>query len=220
MRSGIRIPGAMALAILATASMGLAQDASTGRVQPVPLGGALRAQRGDQYFGVYIPTRYGGTLTVKSSDGSIGSLTGPDGRPRTSGQEVGQNQQGWYTFKVTGAEGPYTVDTQFVQVGQAARMPWNYYYWPTKGDAVHEPWSGGNGRVDTPTPYNDDVQVRGYGSYIAPGEDIILPGPNGILETLPAARRHLDLVPQPVRRPDLARRRRNHLRDPVADAQV
>ncbi len=31
------------------------------------------------------------------------------------------------------------------------------------------------------------MQVRGYGSYIAPGEDIILPGPNGLLETPPAA---------------------------------
>ena len=77
----------------------------------------------------------------------------------------------------------YVVETTFVQVGAAARMPWNFYYWPTKGDAIHEPWAGGNGRVDTPRPYGDDIQVVPVGSYIAPGEDIILPGPNGLLET-------------------------------------
>ena len=66
-------------------------------------------------------------------------------------------------------------------------MSWNFYYWPTKGDAIHEPWAGGNGRVDTPRAWGDDVQVASFGSYIPPGQDIILPGPNGLLETPVAA---------------------------------
>ncbi len=113
-------------------------------------------------------------------------MTGPDGRPRRNGEDVGNDQHGWYTFKVAGADKPYTVEAAFVQVGQASRMPWNFYYWPTKGDCVHEPWAGGNGRVDTQMPLGDDIQVKRFGDYVAPGEDIILPGANGILETPPA----------------------------------
>jgi len=112
---------------------------------------------------------------------------GPDGHSRENGREIGQNQQGWYTFTVTGATGSYSVETAFVQVGQSARKPWNYYYWPTKADAIHEPWSGGNGRVDTMQPQGDDEVVVSFGSYIAPGQDIIRAGNNGILETPVAA---------------------------------
>jgi hypothetical protein len=147
-------------------------------------------QAGDRSFGVYVPTRHGGILTVKSSAGTIEMLTGPDGRPRTNGQDlVGPNANGWYSFRVVGTTGgaPYTVETAFVQVARAARMPWNYYYWPTKGDSIHEPWAGGNGIVDTPRPGGDDVMVAPFGAGIAPGQDIILPGPNGLLETQPAA---------------------------------
>ena len=99
--------------------------------------------------------------------------------------EVGDNQQGWYTFKVSGADKPYKVETTFVQVGQAARMPWNFYYWPTKADAIHEPWAGGNGRVDTMQVVGDDILVATPGAYIAPGQDIVRAGPNGLLETRP-----------------------------------
>ena len=34
---------------------------------------------------------------------------------------------------------------------QSTKKPWNFYYWPTKADSIHEPWAGGNGRVDTMT---------------------------------------------------------------------
>jgi hypothetical protein len=99
--------------------------------------------------------------------GTIEALTGPDGRPRTNGREVGgSDTHGWYTFRISGMTRnvPYTVETGFVQVGRAARMPWNYYYWPTKGDSIHEPWAGGNGIVDTPWPAGDDVMVAPYGT--------------------------------------------------------
>ena len=186
MRIGGRLLGVAISFCVVAPAVGWAQPAQTDRVQPVPLGGKLSDQSGDRYFGVYVPTRFGGVLTVTTTEGTVDALAGPDGRPRTNGQEVGMDQQGWYTFKVTGADKPYEVDTTFVQVGESTKMPWNFYYWPTKGDAVHEPWSGGNGRVDTPQPVGDDIMVAPYGSYIAPGQDIILPGPNGLLETPPA----------------------------------
>lgn len=188
MRSGNRLGGVMAwTAVVVAASVGLVRGAQQDveRVQPVPLGGALSAQSGDRDYGVYVPTRFGGTLTVTTTEGRVEALNGPDGRARKSGQEVGNDQQGWYTFKVVGAEKPYTVTTQFEQIGQASRIPWNFYYWPTKGDCVHEPWDQYNGRVDTRQPYGDDIQVIPFGAHVQPGQDIILPGPNGILETPP-----------------------------------
>lgn len=176
---------AMGWALLATAAMPREATAADP-VQPVPLGGTLVGQIGDRSYGVYVPTRHGGTLSVTASDGDVEAITGPDGRPRTNGREVAGH--GWYTFRVSGtAPGRhYAVATAFVQVGGAERMPWNYYYWPTKGDSIHEPWSGGNGRVDTQYPAGDDILVVAFGAAIAPGQDIILPGANGLLETRPA----------------------------------
>jgi hypothetical protein len=170
------------------AMMGLAAEArASERATAVPLGGVLQGQTGDRYYGVYVPTRFGGELKITTSTGQINELKGPSGAPRGNGQEIGLDGHGWYTFKVEGAHGPYAVETTFVQVGQSLKKPWNFYYWPTKGDSIHEPWAGGNGRVDTMTTNGDDQLVAAPGSYIPPGRDIVLPGPNGLLETLPAA---------------------------------
>jgi hypothetical protein len=158
------------------------------RVRPVPLGGILAGQVGERDYGVYVPTRYGGVLTINAGSCTVDGITGPDGQPRTNDQEVGGiDAHGWYTFRITGdaSSSPYTVETTFVQVARAERMPWSYYYWPTKGDSIHEPWAGGNGRVDTSGPSGDDIMLVPYGAAIAPGQDIVLPGPNGLLETRP-----------------------------------
>ena len=187
MRIGNWLGGVVVLVITTAVSATATTAVAVERVKSVPLGGTLPDEVGEKAYGVYVPTKFGGVLTVKASDGNIEGLTGPDGKPRVNGEEVGTNQQGWYTFRVAGMEkkdAPYSVETTFVQVGKAARMPWNFYYWPTKGDAIHEPWAGGNGRVDTSrNPLSDDIQVVPVGSYIAPGQDIILPGANGLLET-------------------------------------
>lgn len=162
-----------------------AAEATRQRVQPVPLGGSVTEQKGDRYFGVFVPTRFGGDLTISTTKGDVQKLTGPDGRPRANGGEVGVDAQGWYTFQVTGAEGDYAVSTKFVQHAESTRKPWNFYYWPTKGDSIHEPWSGWNGRVDTMYVNGDDQLVATPGGPIRPGQDIVLPGPNGLLETMP-----------------------------------
>ncbi len=185
MRIGSKLVAAVAWVIVGASTTAAPGAADVERVRPVPLGGALADQSGDRSFGVYVP-RFGGALSVKTTAGTVERLTGPDGRPRTNGGEVGENQQGWYTFKVAGPNAPYKVDTTFVQVGQSTRTPWNFYYWPTKADAIHEPWVGGNGRVDTMQVANDDILVATPGSWIAPGQDIVRAGPNGLLETLPA----------------------------------
>lgn len=198
MRSGGTLGGWVAGVLLALTSIGRCQEEAPAagepappaiqeRVQPVPLGGSLSEQAGDRYFGVFIPTRYGGNLTISTTSGEVEAITGPDGRPRLNGSEVGLDAQGWYTFRVVRAEGAYAVSTKFVQVGESARRPWNFYYWPTKGDSVHEPWDGWNGRVDTMYVNGDDILVATPGGPIRAGQDIVLPGPNGLLETMPAA---------------------------------
>jgi hypothetical protein len=184
MRSGLRLGGAIGWSIAALLTVFLGMGAAADPVQRVPLGGSVTNQVGDKDYGVYVPTRLGGVLTIKSTSGKVESIFGPERRERRNGEEVGNDAVGWYTFRVVGAEKekPYTVETTFVQVGQSVRMPWNFYYWPTKSDAVHEPWAGGNGRADS-MARGDDEQVIPYGAYAAPGQDIVRAGPNGLLET-------------------------------------
>jgi len=188
MRIGNRLGGSAAGLVLIAVTMAVSSAAAgVERVRPVPLGGSIPGQAGDRQFGVFIPTKFGGTLTIKATTGEIGAITGPDGKPRGNGAEVGNDQQGWYTFRVTGAEDGYAVETSFIQEGRSDRLPWNFYYWPTKSDAIHEPWAGGNARVDTTQTFGDDQLVATPGSYIAPGQDIVRAGPNGLLETPVAA---------------------------------
>ena len=188
MRIGNWLGGSVILAVAAI--HGMAANARTAeRVQTVPttlpLGGSLDGQSGDRYFGVYVPTRFGGELHVKTTDGKIVELKRPNGTPWVEGHDIGFDHQGWYTFKVEGAKKPYSVENTFVQIAQSTKKPWNFYYWPTKADSIHEPWAGGNARVDTMATSNDDVLLLGGGAYIPPGNDIIMAGQNGLLETLP-----------------------------------
>jgi hypothetical protein len=186
MRIGNRLGGVLVWA-LAAATSASAGAQTTERVTTVPLGGSLDGQTGEHFFGVYVPTRFGGELTIKATRGKVVDLKGPDGAPRTNGQDIGVDHHGWYTFKVQGADKqPYGVETTFVQLGQSLKRPWNFYYWPTKADSIHEPWAGGNGRVDTMYTAGDDQLTASPGSYIPPGRDIVLAGPNGMLETQPS----------------------------------
>src|SRR5262245_7102742 len=102
MRIGNRLGGMLVWALAAT--MSVADGAqTTERVTTVPLGGSLDGQTGERFFGVYVPTRFGGELTIKATSGKVVELRGPDGVPRTIGQEIGLDRFGWYTFKVEGA---------------------------------------------------------------------------------------------------------------------
>ncbi|MFM7318992.1 MAG: hypothetical protein ACKO5E_18760 [bacterium] len=170
----------------AAAAPATAEPSKTMQVLSVPLGGRTVSLDGDKKFGIYVPTRFGGSLTVDISEGTITNFKGPDGRAFDNGAETAVNQHGWYTFDVKSNGKPYFLESRFVQVGKSARRPWNFYYWPTKADAIHEPWAGGNGRVDTAQVQGDDILLMQPGSLIQPGQDIIHAGVNGLLETVPA----------------------------------
>lgn len=165
-----------------------ASETQSTKVQilSVPLGGRTVSLTGDKQFGIYVPTRFGGSLTIDTTDGIITNLKGPDGLPFENGADTGANRHGWYTFEVKADGKPYILETRFVQVGKSTRKPWNFYYWPTKADAIHEPWAGGNARVDTVEVKGDDVLVATPGGFIAPGQDIVRAGVNGLLETSPS----------------------------------
>jgi hypothetical protein len=171
-----------ALAVAGLASTAGGQEVPE-RLKSVPLGGTLVVEFDERQFGVFVPTQFGGVLTIETTRGDIGPISGPDGRERSSGEDVGFHAQGWYTFEVKGAQAPFTVSSRFIQVGESTRTPWNFYYWPTKSDSIHEAWAGGNGRVDVTHTYGDDRLVAHPGSSISPGHDIVQAGPNGLLET-------------------------------------
>ena len=163
-----------------------------------PAGGHLgRADRRSLFRGL----RPDAVRRRADGQGELGSGGGIEGARRqalTNGQDVGLDQQGWYTFKVEGAKKPYKVETTFVQVGQSVKRPWNFYYWPTKADSIHEPWAGGNGRVDTMSVNGDDQLLATPGSYIPPGRGHRPGRPERHAGDPAGARRRRDLVPQPL----------------------
>ena len=71
-RLGIAAIGACLAAMSVTS--GTAADAAK-RVQPVPLGGSISGQSGELQFGVYVPTRFGGVLTVTTTEGKVRGVT-------------------------------------------------------------------------------------------------------------------------------------------------
>ena len=211
MRIGNRLGGAVVWAIVATASAtGRRGAGAAERVQPVPLGGSLADQSGDRHFGVYVPTRFGGELTIKTSSGTVGKITGPDGRERQNGQEVGDEPAGLvHLHGDRGRRKPY-YGRDHVRPGRPERRgsPGTSITGrprPTRSTSPGPAATAGSTRC---RPCGDDQLVATPGGYIAPGQDIVRAGPNGLLETPVAAGRRLDLVPQPLRRPDLPGRRR------------
>src|SRR4051794_8197168 len=115
MRIGIRLGGCVIGGFVAFLGKATGAQAAE-RVTTLPLGGSLAGQQGDHYFGVYVPTRFGGELTVNTTSGKVVELKGPSGpneKERKNGQEIGYDQQGWYSFRIAGAEQPYTVATTF-----------------------------------------------------------------------------------------------------------
>ena len=91
-----------AVTVVGLASISGGQEV-LARLKSVPLGGTLAVEFAERHFGVYVPTQFGGVLTIETTRGQVGPITGPDGRERSNGQDVGVHAQGWYTFAVSGA---------------------------------------------------------------------------------------------------------------------
>ena len=80
MRIGNWLGGSVIMALAAI--HGMAATARTAEqvttVPTLPLGGSLDGQSGDHYFGVYVPTRFGGELQVKTTSGKIARAQTPE----------------------------------------------------------------------------------------------------------------------------------------------
>ena len=198
MRIGNRLGGSVFWSLAMT--MGATAGASAGeRSRTVPLGGTLDGQTGDHYFGVYVPTRFGGELTIKATSGKVVESQGPDGAAVGNGQEVGVDQQGWYTFKVEGPTKAYTVETTLRPGRPEPQEALELLLLADQGR--RDPRALGRrqrpGRHDRTSAATTSWSPR-RAATSRPGQDIVLAGPNGMLETQPGLRRRRDLVPQPV----------------------
>jgi hypothetical protein len=80
-------------------------------------------------FKVYMPDRWGGKLTVKTTAGTIKELKFPDGSDYVNGSDTKLDKHGWYTFKIE-SDRSYTVSNTFIQEGTASTVPWNFFYFP------------------------------------------------------------------------------------------
>jgi hypothetical protein len=80
-------------------------------------------------FKVYMPDRWGGKLTIKTTAGNIKELKFPDGSDYVNGSDTKLDNHGWYTFKIESAQS-YTVSNTFIQEGKADTVPWNFFYFP------------------------------------------------------------------------------------------
>jgi hypothetical protein len=97
------------------------------KVELLKLGGS-KTMTEPACFRVYVPSKWGGKLTVSTTDGTISDLKYPDGSAYGNGDETGENKNGWYTFKVLHSSG-YTVSSTFLEVGDAG-VGWTCYWWP------------------------------------------------------------------------------------------
>ena len=162
------------------------KDVTVLPFEKLPLGQSLTRNR-PGYFKVYVPTRWGGALTIGTTAGTITDLKYPDGLiPYPQGRDTGTNY-GWYTFSIPDSSS-YTVSNTFEQIGEAAKRPWNFFYWPSKADYIYERGTnnGGNGRADsTALAGSDDLQIVPTGSTVPAGGDgdVIRAGPDGVLQS-------------------------------------
>jgi CSLREA domain-containing protein len=106
---------------------------SCGPLEKVPLGGALQLGQA-ACFKVYVPTRWGGSLSVSTPVAVQAAtvLRSPDGTPFTNGSETGRDKHGWYMVFTPDASSAYPVSNAFREEGEARTVPWNFFYFPLK----------------------------------------------------------------------------------------
>ncbi|MFO0872737.1 MAG: thrombospondin type 3 repeat-containing protein [Phycisphaerales bacterium] len=114
------------------ASSGLAAEPTE-----VALGSETAGAGDPACYRVYVPTTYGGALTVATSAGEVTDLKGPDGKAYENKSNAGTGRHGYYTFTIKGAAN-YVIETTFSEQRSLKRMTdddktndvWNAWWWP------------------------------------------------------------------------------------------
>jgi hypothetical protein len=94
----------------------------------VPLGGSASAPK-SSCFRIYVPSKWGGNLTVGSTGAPPQGLKAADNSDYTSGTDFRDDKHGWFTFYVPAAA-TVTVSNTFAEDGLATTVPWNFWYFP------------------------------------------------------------------------------------------
>lgn len=116
-----------------------------------PEGKAALHGMGDGCFKVYVPSRYGGKLAVKTTDGlielfydealskqGIANMTKAariGGPAKEITHTVEQGKFGWYFIRVSGKPSAFELSDSFVEEAKADIVPWNFWYYPFNPDA-------------------------------------------------------------------------------------
>ncbi len=115
---------------------------------------------GSQVAKVYVPSAYGGELTISGADVELIYTGGGDLTPAVAGQvyfgmlegsvvaagdpchyTVPQGQPGWYYIRLVQQQ-PATIDSTYIEEGQASYRPWNGWWWPfntSEGPTLYDP---------------------------------------------------------------------------------
>jgi len=160
----------------------------------IPLGGDANVVAGSG-GDIYVPTKYGGTLRIESSAGQVelyykGQKIHDAANPLewdipaedSTANPTIPDAHGWYRVKLVNA-GQANVSNTFTQTAQASTRPWDFYYWPMKGDYVREPINGGDGQANSVKAAGDDIQDVAPPGAVNPGDNIIRCGKDGILQS-------------------------------------
>ena len=118
------------ISFLIQASFAKSQCGDLASRTKVPLGNSISGTGEIDCYKIYVPTKWGGILTITTTQGTIADLKYPNGTAYANGTEIGENKHGWYTFKVTGALKKYEVSNTFLQTGKSKIIPYNFFYFP------------------------------------------------------------------------------------------
>lgn len=105
----------------------------------LPLGAAARPATSPACYELYVPTRWGGLLTVEAEAGTAALYRDDPDRPIAGPaarleHPIGLDEQGWYRLLLLDAAGA-AAELRFEQRGEAAVPPWNAWHFPEAPEA-------------------------------------------------------------------------------------
>lgn len=118
----------------------------------LPLGRSLTGRQlyDNNKYKVFVPTKYGGKLTISSDHCIIGNITNPQGYIVNNGDNLGMNCNGWYTFEVTPVypNTEYDIESTFEQSGDSSKQPWPCPWYPIAEDIAYPHLYDSDGALD------------------------------------------------------------------------
>lgn len=128
-------------------------------IQKMPLGGGTDLSDA-QIAKLYVPSRYGGSLTISGASMEVVYTDGADPTPGLAAQvflgnlpsavvaqgdpcsySVPEGSPGWYYIRLT-PRGSATLQNSYVEDGEASYRPWNGWWWPflpSRGPTLYDP---------------------------------------------------------------------------------